>query len=96
MKDNDKIIKNNRVYDAELKIINPFLEELKNNQSVECISIMPSYIEREEGSFCSIRIIIYAMGNSNELEYIQNCINSFLGELFYKKYKIINNISVEI
>ena len=85
----------NRIYDPELTILKPFLNELKNNQSVECICLMPEYIEESFG-FCSIKISIFARNAADDFNNIQHSIKSLLGALFYKKYKIINNFRVEI
>lgn len=92
--------KGNKIYDYEIRILNNFISKLKSNQSVECICLVPIYIDKnidsESDNICSIKLYILAKKELNDFSKIQKTINSFAKMMFNNKDQIYNWFSVEI
>lgn len=100
IKENFAIEKGNKIYDYEIRILNNFISKLKSNQSVECICLVPIYIDKnidsESDNICSIKLYILAKKELNDFSKIQKTINSFAKMMFNNKDQIYNWFSVEI
>lgn len=85
IKENIRIKDGQEIYDDELDILLPFINQLAIRDDVEGICLIPTYKQEEVGyeprNYCSIYVNLFINKNTEE-EKIENNI-----------YKIINNLS---
>lgn len=97
IEENFKKIMGNQIPKDELDILKPFLSELKNNQAVDCIYLVPTYEEIEYGRepFVYFRKRFYIIVNKEKAipsvcEQIQMCINKAKYSLNEKGYFFVD------
>ena len=97
IEENFKKIMGNQIPKDELEILKPFLSELKNNQAIECIYLVPTYKKIEYGRepFDYFRKRFYIIVNnektaSEEYEQIQRCIHKARFSLKKKGYFFVD------
>ena len=92
IKENFKKIMGNQIPKAELEILTPFLRELKNNNDVECIYLVPTFKEIEYGreSFDYFYKQFYIIVGKEKSEHIERCINKTRLQLKEKGYFFVD------
>ena len=99
IKKNIRIKDGQKIYDDDLNILVPFIDELKNKDAVECICLMPLYMQeeiaREPNDYCHIFIKIFANGELEDYEEIKNSISKVEYDLG-NRYIPVNEYGFEI
>ena len=88
-----------KIHDDDLNILAPFIDELKNKDAVECICLMPLYMQeeiaREPNDYCYIFIKIFANGELEDYGEIKNSIRRVEYDLS-NRYIPVNEYGFEI
>ena len=99
IKKNIKIKDGQKIHDDDLNILAPFIDELKNKDAVECICLMPLYMQeeiaREPNDYCNIFIKIFSNGELEDYEEIKDSISKVEYDLS-NRYIPVNEYGFEI
>lgn len=99
IKENIRIKDGQKIYDDDLKILVPFINEIQNNDFVECICLIPIYkqeeVAREPNDYCYIDIKIFVNEELKDYEEIKSSINKVHYDLC-NRYLPINEYNFEI